>query len=282
MPNKPEEMKPSANGDPKPHLSPSALATLSRCGEQYRRRYIEGDRIPPGMAALKGVGVHRGIKENFDQKIESHTDLKPSDIVDAAVAGFDEEKNIRGYELTSEEVSIGVDKVLGEAVDATARMAQGHAELQAPSYQPVMVEQRLMVPLPGATHDLLGIIDVLDDKHRVTDFKTGAKSKPQGDADSSLQLSYYAAAVELKTGRKPVEARLDVIIDKKSGPDRQVLRTQRDQDHAAVLVARVNAALSVIQAGAFVPTDPTNWWCSARWCGYHSTCPYAMKTKPKE
>jgi hypothetical protein len=34
----------------KPALSISQLDMLSRCGEQYRRRYIEHERLAPGVA----------------------------------------------------------------------------------------------------------------------------------------------------------------------------------------------------------------------------------------
>ena len=44
--------------DEKPYLSPSQMGMYCRCGEQYRRRYIEKEIIPPGFALIKGGSVH--------------------------------------------------------------------------------------------------------------------------------------------------------------------------------------------------------------------------------
>ena len=47
----------------------SNLGTALRCGEQFRRRYIEGERIPPGVAAGRGTGVHNANDVNLSQKV---------------------------------------------------------------------------------------------------------------------------------------------------------------------------------------------------------------------
>lgn len=41
------------------YLSVSQLDTFTRCGEQFRRRFMEGECIPPGIAARIGSGVHK-------------------------------------------------------------------------------------------------------------------------------------------------------------------------------------------------------------------------------
>ena len=66
----------------------SSLGTALRCGEQFRRRYIEGERVPPGVAAGRGTGVHKANEVNLNQKVITGTDLKLSDLKDAARDGF--------------------------------------------------------------------------------------------------------------------------------------------------------------------------------------------------
>ncbi len=115
----------------KPHLSATQLEMYWRCPEQYRRRYIEHEVVPPGISALTGRAIHRGAETNFRQKIESHADLPAKDIVEAAVAGFDVDV-LGGYMLSADEASRGVAIVLGEAKDQTAQLADVHAREQAP------------------------------------------------------------------------------------------------------------------------------------------------------
>ena len=45
----------------------STANTALRCGEQFRRLYIEDERIPPGIAAGRGTGVHKANEVNLKQ-----------------------------------------------------------------------------------------------------------------------------------------------------------------------------------------------------------------------
>ncbi len=258
----------------KPHLSPSAIETFCRCPEQWRRRYIEKDIIPPGIAAHKGSGVHGGAKTNFTQKIETHRDLPVKDIIDASVAALEMRVEKDGVLYTDEESQRNPLAVIAEAKDDTARMARSHAETQAPEYQPVMVEQQVRILIPQASHDLLGYLDLLDDEDRVTDFKTGKKRRSQDDADTSVQLTYYAAAAQSKLGRPVTQVRLDQLVSQKRGVVRNLVESERSAADFAALAARINAVLFAIKVGSFPPATPGAWWCSLKWCGYARTCPY--------
>jgi hypothetical protein len=251
--------------DRKPHLSPSQLDMMSRCGEAYRRRYIEGERIPPGIAMLSGTGVHAGAEVNFRQKIDTRVDLPADDIVDAAVDGFD--KGIAGgYEVGPE------DESPDAARDQVADLARLYADEIAPEYQPRFVEQSVRIELPGS-HDMLGILDMADDAGRVVDLKTTGKSKSQAEADASPQLTFYAAAHKVLTGELASEVRLEVLVKSKT-PKRVLLASTRGPADFAALANRINVASSAIAAGVFLPADPNSWMCSPKWCGFHATCPY--------
>lgn len=257
----------------KPHTSATQLESYCRCPEAYRRRYLEGEVIPPGVAALKGKGFHSGAEANFRQKIESHADMPAAHIVEAAVESFTMATKA-GYSLTSDEVSRGVGAVIGEAKDDLAEMVEAHATLQAPDYQPVLVEEVVRIALPNSPRDLLGIIDLADDQNRVTDFKTASKKKSQSDADDSVQLSVYAAAFHARMGMPPQLVQLDAIVKTKRTTVRQVVSSTRDVHDLSALAHRINAVTSAIQAGSFPPATPGAWWCTPKFCGYWSTCPY--------
>lgn len=265
-------METLGQSDRKPHLSPSSMEMLSKCGEMYRRRYVEHDKRPPGIAGIRGTGVHRGLEVNWRQKVETRRDLPATEIVDAAVAGF--EATLKGgYELHADEADRGATVVIAEAKDTVATLAELAADEMCPEYQPSIIEQAVRIYLPHSSHDLLGVIDMADDKGRIVDVKTAAKSKAKDEADGSVQLTVYAAFHKVVTDELPRDLRLEVLVDSKT-PKRQTLVTQRDGADLAALGARIDAATRAIQAGVYVPATPGAWWCSGKWCGYHSTCKF--------
>ena len=264
----------------KRHISHSQLSMFWRCPEQFRRRYLENERIPPGVAMMTGSAVHKGIETNFKRKIETHEDLPATQIIDAAIAGFEDGLK-DGYVLSEEEASAGREKVFGIAVDQVANLAGLHAEAQAPEYQPTEVEHTTRIVFPDAPVDLLAITDLRDDRRRVTDFKTGARSKSVTEADRSVQLTIYAAAYWVDHGVPPAAVHLDTLVKTKT-PKRQLLTSTRNRSHIEVLVRRINATLAAINAGSFPPCPPDAWQCSDRWCGYFRSCPYVNSERAEK
>lgn len=267
------------------HLSASQLETFWRCGEAYRRRYVEGEKIPPGFALLIGSSIHKGAEHNFRQKIETHEDLPVDEIIDKAVADF-EERACSEVILTAEEESIGAGKVRGAYVDLVADMADIHARVQAPEYQPIAVEVSTVIELPG-DRDLLTVTDLRDDRGRVVDFKTAMRKKHRSEVETSTALTAYAAAYRHEYGVYPTAVRLDTVLKPRiSTSPRRTTKITRDSDHRQVLdgtrgdaelmvlANRIDATQAAIDAGIFTPTSPTAWQCSQKWCGYARTCKF--------
>jgi len=265
--------------DQKPHLSATQLNLASMCGEAYRRRYIEGDKLPPGVAMIRGKSVHHAAAENFTQKIESHEDLPRADIVDQAVSKFDLECK-GGYELTGDEKGRKPADVLDDARDDVREFADLHARDQAPDYQPAYVEEQFRIELPGS-HDFVGIIDLATEDKTVADLKTTKKSQNQSAADQSVQLTGYAAGYKAITGDPPNLIQLDVAVVLKTKTKRDVFKTHRTPADFAELAARTNALIGAIQAGVFIPIEPNHWKCSEKWCGFHATCPYTQGVRSR-
>jgi len=257
----------------KPHVSYSQLSMLFRCGEQYRRRYVEKDIRPPGIALHIGSGVDEGANDNFRQKIETHKDLPDHHIVESAVTAYEESIERSGLEVGPGK---SAKDEIGEGKDQTVFLATTLASQVVGDYQPIAVQARSLIELPEATHDLLGYTDLRDDKGRVVDLKTASRVVKSA-ADLSLQLTAYYTAYIVDMGHEPSELRLDILKKKgKSSPKerRVVLSTQRTRRDVGVLASRINAALNVIKTGAFAPCNQDDWVCSKRWCGYADDCPY--------
>jgi hypothetical protein len=265
----------------KPHISPSQLSTYENCGEAYRRRYIEKEVIPPGVAALRGGAVHKGAEMNFKHKLEAKTDLPAKDIVDRAVAEFDGRMKAEGLFLAPEEQARGMDVVVGEEKDATARLAGLFAREVAPVYQPTSVEDKVRIELPSSPRDILGILDLTativaapEKGVGIIDYKTGRKTKLQRDFDVSPQLSLYDLTFRSKHGKAPDFIQVEQLIALKSGDKRVVNPTTRSTPDFKAAVARVNAMVSGLEKGVFMPAAAGSWNCAPKWCGYFQTCPY--------
>ncbi len=256
----------------KPHVSPTQLDMHAKCGMQYHFRYVEGIIIPPGTAMMKGTSVHGAAKVNNRQKIESHKDLPIAELKEAAAAAFEGAQS-GGYRLDDEERDRGEKVVMGEAKDRAVAMTEVYGKEIAPAYQPGFVEKRFRILLPGP-RDLVGIIDMADIRRNVVDLKTTAKKKSQADADASLQLTTYAAGHKAITGHDAASLKLETVVQTKTKTYRQTLQTSRTAASQQVLANRINAMTESLAAGVIVPAPPSAWWCSRKWCGYHSMCPF--------
>ena len=259
----------------KPYLSPTQIEMFTGCGEAYRRRYIEGDKIPPGIALVKGTAVHIGAALNFEQKIESFEDLRPSEIIDASVAALEGRGKVEGLLLTDDEKAIGKAKVFGECKDSTVRLAGLFSREVAPHYQPKYVEKSVTIPLPNSSHDLKGILDLVSVDEELVDLKTGKKKKNQKDWDDSPQLTTYALTKKHLDGKLPKKILIEQLVDSgKSEPKRHLFETTRSMPDFKALGHRMNAVIKGITSGVFVPAPAGYWKCSPVYCGYWRSCSY--------
>jgi len=252
------------------HISYSQLSMYSRCGEQYRRRYIEGEKIPPGIALIRGISIHKGAEENNKYKLATKKDKKKSDIIEVVSATFDD-KLKDGIWLTKEDKS-RKSQIIGESKDDTVKLAGLYCDETAPQIMPDKIELWFEIPLE--TTKLTGRIDIIDDKGFVRDLKTASKSKNQRVIDLTSQLTCYALAYEFLFGKPPSNIVLDVLVNTKV-PKYQFLETKRSHKDIDILLKRLNTMLMGIEKGVFMPADPgESWMCDEKWCGYFWTCPY--------
>jgi len=260
------------DGHAKPHISWSQLRLFGECPEAWRRRYVDGDKIPPGIKMAQGVAVHYGAECNWRHKLEAQADLSSEQIQDIACDKMRSTIDA-GLALSKEERRRGSRIVMGEAIDRTALLAELFAKKVAPQYQPALIEQQFVIELPEASHDLVGILDLATDLRKVVNFKTSGKKHTADDVAHSPQLTLEAAGYQQITGHRASEVRLDVLYNW-ARPCRSVLRSQRGEADFTALACRVNAMLRAIEQGNFPPRSPGSGMCSRSRCGYFSTCSY--------
>lgn len=256
-----------------PHFSVTQLTMYSRCPQQYAYRYLDGEKVPPGIALLHGRGFHGGMEMAMKEKIATGRNVRPTDVRDAAVAEFDGAIEQSGVLLTREEESRGAVVVVAEARDRVAATAHYAGAVAVPELRPIASELVISLPTDEVIGvPLVGVVDLVEE-NSITDFKTTTRSLSQRDADTHLQLTCYALWHFREKGTHPA-VQLDVYSSKSGETKRTVLTSQRKRDDYERFIRRVTAVKSAIDAGSFPPCNPDSWWCSRKFCGYAAKCPY--------
>jgi len=262
---------------PTDHLSPSQVGMYSRCPESYRRRYVEGERIPPAVAMARGTGLHRAAEKRHIKRAAEDVEMPRADVVDVAVASYDDAV-ADGVTLAPDEAKRGADVVVGEGRDSTARLAGAFADLVAPTIlKPTAVELKIKIAVPKLGVDLVGILDLaheVDSAEHVEDLKTGKARRSQQQTDADVQLSWYAMAFRYLRGEYPASVGIRQILERAKGDDATLIRSTRGDDDTRRLLATIEATALAISAGIFPPAYEGAWWCSPAACGYWSTCRY--------
>ncbi len=242
------------------HLSASQLNMT--CAEAYRRRYVLGEKTPPGAALIWGRSDHEAHETNFVQKITSGEDLPVSDVQYAFVEAFDH--------ASDQDVDWGDDKP-GDLKDAGVALVSLYHRQVSPTLQPLAVEQEFSLDVPGVPVPVVGRVDLRLADH-VRERKT-AKSKPSNIARHRLQGMIYEAALGL-----PIE--WDYSVKTKTptvytSAEIPALRIEGTGGLAARYVASLSAQLAAL-AETFGPDEvwpgalTHDWACS--YCGFQPTC----------
>ena len=160
------------------------------------------------------------------------------------------------------------------------------------------LELPIELHIPGVPIPIIGFIDMIGNDGVAIDIKTSGKKWPQNQptnllddddlstdikwlrsnrADTDLQVTFYLAALEqLGLVTLPAKFRF-MIFTKTSKPVVQILETERTHADVFALYSLVNDVWQAISKEVFLPTDPGNWWCSQKWCGFHAICEYGGK-----
>ena len=256
----------------------SQLETLTgKCAQIYEHRYVNNIRMPPGVAAHAGTGAHHGAAKNYEHLLSDGMLLPTDAVIEIAVSAFDAalEKDGAIDDSPSER---------GDAKDKTVRLVRLHSERVAPSRMPAAVEKTFRLELGGYPIDVVGTIDLIEKNDEISDVKTSGKSPQESIVHSSVQLSSYALAANAMAGRElssDVAVRLDYLVDTKV-PKHVALESSRNAIDYHNFLRRVELANQMIEAGVFPPTSPSNWVCSARWCGYYNDiCPFGRRGRSR-
>lgn len=180
------------------YFSASRAATFDRCPEIFRRRYVLGEREKPAGAPLWGQADHRAHEVNWSQKITTGDDVPVDVVQDAFVDTFDQlVDDVGGADEVVWDKSDAGDTPQAQAADVRergVRLVGAYHRKASPSVQPVAVEQKISLDIPGIPVPVIGYIDIVT-ADRVVERKT-AKQKSM-KSEWSSQSAIYQAAVPL-------------------------------------------------------------------------------------
>ena len=158
---------------PVQHLSASSVSMFMRCPEQYRQRYILGQKERPGAALVVGSGFHFAQETNFRQKIESHEDIAVEAVVEAFHAGWDRE--IEKYGGAGE-----IEWDSREAADTLrskgAALSAAYRTQVSPALQPQAVELGFLRDVEGIAVPFKGFIDFVGTRETGVPWEDGFKA----------------------------------------------------------------------------------------------------------
>ncbi len=254
------------------YINQSLLNSWDLCPERVRRRWIEGEIIPPGIAATIGTGVHGGIEVNHKAKIKTGLDEPKDVILDAARDAYVKKLNEEGVWFPPDEVS-SARKKIAEGLDVTVHLAGLYADKIAPLIIPTMVEEEIYLPDLELPIPWRGTLDVYTQDRWLPDFKTASSRWQQAKADASYQATLYRELVKIKTGEYPKKITFEILVKNKK-PIHQSLKTERTNEDFQMLRKKAKLVLTLIQSGTFPPAPQGSWTCSPKWCGYWWTCPW--------
>lgn len=253
----------------------SFLGMALRCGEQFRRRYLEGHIIPPSIAAGRGTAVHKANHVNLTEKIKTGEDMPVSDLVDVARDAYVATFVPLGVYMSKEDLP-HKSRLLNEGFNDAERCVGVYHKDVAPRIRPRAVEQDFHVDV-GLALPLAGRIDYQEEP-RLGDLKTTGMKWQEGRIRQEIQPVFYSYVHEKQTGLRP-EFTYHILIARrgKTGPTSEELQEQKitpEDSHYNALFAKLELFLKMLKTGTFPPANPTSWWCNERWCGYWHTCEY--------
>jgi len=147
------------------HISASSLKMWMRCPEQWRRRYVLHQRVPPAAALIQGRADHQAIAGNFEQKLETQEDLAVSDVAALFVEAFEGEIDKEGgyAEVDWGESNTSMKEKRREAgriKDRGVELVSIYHKEVSPWVMPESVEYRFDLPAGDLPVAVIGYIDL--------------------------------------------------------------------------------------------------------------------------
>jgi len=234
------------------HLSYSSVTSYLQCGKKWKYRYVEKLQEESGDALQFGSAWHKMLSAHLKTRTPLNEWWQENGIEQVDIASFD----LGTKMLTSTDI---VTTIQGLQVDRES------------------LDMKSELTVSGVPVPIIGYIDAIGIDGVPIDFKTASKKWTQDQADTSLQPTFYLASLE-QMGLITLPAKFRYIIFTKTKyPAVQILETTRTHQDVFNLHGLIGEVWQSIAKETFLPTDPSNWWCGAKYCGFWEVCDYGGK-----
>lgn len=243
---------------PRGYLSPSSIGKLQKCGEQFRRYYVEGeDGGPPSPKMQLGTDVH-GMVEDFCVMFFDNCKKRDIDPLEVTVSNrldlFPSLEEVVDYSNPTEE--------------AQKIYTLWHKEMLNTLYVPLESESTHYCALddvPIMCKVDLVMHDLETATNSVLDLKVGTKKRTP---DNSIQLYLYSVA----TGHKSVGFWQMTPPKIRVGAKSTLSITEVDNSFMKHVNRIVQSTADTIMHGSYTFAAPDDWACTENFCGHYKKC----------
>lgn len=244
----------------------SMLNLFGNCQIAFRHRYVEGEIMPPGIAARVGSGLHKAAEANHRQKMNSGMDMPISEMQEIASDEYAHLINSEGVYFPGTAQELHVE--LGKGEDLTVALTANYGSLIAPQITPVGAEVTIHASHPALPIPFSGTLDVIDARGIIFDLKTASKKWRCGKENETTQPTLYKYMAQ-QTFYKTYEFGFHVLA---YGGETQYIPTESGLPGMERIVGIAKAILNACETGCFMPAVPGHWMCSEKWCGWYHSC----------
>ena len=262
----------------KPHVSPSQLSTMEKCGEMWRIKYIERIRTTPNENLVGGSACHAVAEWILRQNVllsmpEKEAVEERARVLTLAQIRKDGVKVIKGLSKSDK------SKFISNMQDYVSAYSLLYLQDIAPIIKVESVddiEREFYLDIDGFDFDVNGHIDVVE-RGGFRDLKTAGKKPSQSAIDTADQYTFYALWYYHEFGEMP-KIYQDTIVKTKS-PYISIIETERDYDDFKVIFKKLENFSKITESGVFHHASNMGWWCSSKFCDFYNECKYTRNPK---
>ncbi len=244
---------------PRGYLSHSQIRLYIECPRKYEFSYVLETPAPVNERVFLGTVFHSALEVYFNSRLQN-APLELPDLLDAYQDLFRRLQEDREIDWQSPL------RTVNERGEAFLRHFHKHL---APTLRPLMTERELDADIPGTGIRLKGVIDLVEEDHTITDFKTTSCRWTPSRANSSFQMVIYKYLYEREFGPVSRGLKYEIFYAKGSGPIRhQTLPALCREEETDKMLRAAQLVASGIEGGKF----PANAGHFCRFCEFFRLC----------
>ena len=281
-------------------FSKSQIVMHQGCPHQHYLAYVEKLRRPPSGAMKLGIHYHDVVGGNYKQKARTTTDLPLDEQTDRFRQIWKDDAELSDTVFDEGETAdqlkeVGTGLVAAHhTIIAPKVMPASEQAVEEPLRQLIVKpigERAKVMNLDGNWREsgqqgerifeeiqnrhpqgleyaymLDSIVDVTDSDGVIRENKTAARVMNQMDADKLVDLTQYAIAKRIQTGKAETGLAVDQAIKTKK-PQAVTVRTKRSPEQIRAHLDHIGHISRMLDAHAY-PPNTSSWLCNPKYCGY--------------